>query len=80
MCFLQHVWKRLDYYLHVIAILFLIIFSSIASIGVFTIIRDQTVFMTKIHGLFLNPFFLITGAYLGIYLIYRMWIIAWMKK
>ncbi|MFF7582125.1 hypothetical protein ACFY90_03955 [Lysinibacillus capsici] len=27
--------------------------------------------MTTIHAVFLNPVFLITGAYLGLYLIYR---------
>ncbi|MCH5586218.1 transposase [Shimazuella sp. AN120528] len=75
LCLFHRIWPKLEVYLNCAAIVSLLIFSSIASIGVYTIIRDHTVFMTSIHGLFLNPFFLITGAYLGLYVIYRLWLI-----
>jgi hypothetical protein len=74
LCFLHRVWPKLTILLNGFATICFIIFSSIASIGIYTIIRDNTVFMTSIHGLFLNPFFLLTGAYLGLYFIYKLWI------
>lgn len=55
---------------HVAAIMSALIFGNIASIAIHQIIEDGTVFMTNIHALFLNPFFLLTGAYLGLYLLY----------
>jgi len=36
---------------------------------IYKIIRDSTVFMTNIHAIFLNPFFLVTASYLGLYVI-----------
>lgn len=76
LCVMQRIWPKLTIFLNGLAIICLIIFSSLASIGIYTIIRDDTVFMTSIHGLFLNPFFLLTGAYLGLYFIYRLWIVT----
>lgn len=54
------------------AIISAIIFGDIAAVSVYQIIIDKTVFMTKIHAIFLNPFFLITGAYLGVYAVYML--------
>ncbi|WP_337189736.1 transposase [Bacillus dakarensis] len=54
------------------AILSALLFGNIASIALYNIIKDDTVFMTNIHGLFLNPLFLLTGAYLGVYLLYSL--------
>lgn len=45
-------------------------FGMIAAKAVYDIISTGTVFMTTVHQVFLNPFFLITGAYSGIYVIY----------
>ncbi|WP_442603394.1 transposase [Paenibacillus sp. KN14-4R] len=50
--------------------LFLWLVSIIAANGVYEVVRDQTVFMTNIHGLFLNPWFLISSAYTGMYALY----------
>lgn len=58
------------------AVVSAIIFGEIASVSVYEIIKDNTVFMTNIHSIFLNPFFLLTGGYLGIYIIYRLIIIT----
>ena len=55
-----------------IAVLSTIIFGAIASTAIYQVISDGKVFMTTIHGLFLNPFFLTTGAYIGVFLLYRL--------
>ncbi|WP_226037896.1 transposase [Aquibacillus saliphilus] len=70
MVILQRRWLKFRMVFNFAALLSTLIFGNIASIAIHKIIRDQTVFMTNIHGLFLEPFFLITGAYLGLYLIY----------
>lgn len=57
---------------HILALISLLIFGNIAALAVYQVIIDQTVFMTAIHGVFLKPMFLITGAYIGIYTIYRL--------
>ncbi|MBU9713186.1 transposase [Evansella tamaricis] len=53
-----------------LAILSALIFGNISATSIHEILIDDTVFMTNIHGIFLNPFFLATGAYLGVYTLY----------
>ncbi|MFC4403871.1 transposase [Gracilibacillus xinjiangensis] len=65
-------WDRIQIVYNVAALIALLLFGNLASVSIYQIIRDNTVFMTNIHGLFLNPFFLITGAYLGLYAIYQL--------
>ena len=60
-------WKR---YFDAAAVLAAVIAGNIAAISVYQIIRDNAVFMTTIHGIFLNPFLLAAGGYLGVYYIY----------
>ncbi|KYG28276.1 hypothetical protein [Alkalihalobacillus trypoxylicola] len=55
-----------------LAYLFFILFSSLAAYYVWEILRTGEVFMTTIHSLFLNPFFLIASSYLGLYVIYQL--------
>ncbi|MEK4464188.1 MULTISPECIES: transposase [Paenibacillus] len=62
---------------NVVSILSTIIFGNISALAIYEILRDHAVFMTSIHAIFLNPMFLITGAYLGVYLIYRLMIISY---
>ena len=61
---------------NIIAVISAIIFGNIASTSIFQILIDNAVFMTAIHGIFLNPFFLITGAYLGVFIVYRLLILT----
>ncbi|USK59615.1 transposase [Peribacillus asahii] len=68
MIILQRKWFKFRSIFHVAAILSALIFGNIASISIHQIIENQTVFMTNIHALFLNPLFLLAGAYLGVYL------------
>jgi len=72
MIILQRKWFKFRSIFHVAAILSALIFGNIASISIHQIIENQTVFMTNIHALFLNPLFLLAGAYLGVYLLYTL--------
>ena len=63
------IWKRL---LDAAAVMAAVIAGNIAALAIYQIIRDNAVFMTTIHGIFLNPFFLVTGAYLGLYYTYQL--------
>lgn len=65
---------------NVSAVLALIIFGSIASTSIYQIIVDGAVFMTTIHAIFLNPLFLAVGAYLGVFMIYRLMLLTWIEK
>ncbi|SHF94513.1 transposase [Ornithinibacillus halophilus] len=65
----QSKWDSMKVVFNILALLSTLIFGNIASIAIYDIIKDGTVFMTNIHGLFLNPLFLITGAYLGVYVL-----------
>ncbi|MGE6260466.1 transposase [Heyndrickxia sporothermodurans] len=57
---------------NIIAVISLIIFGNIAVASIYQILIDNNVFMTTIHGIFLNPYFSITGSYLGVFFIYRL--------
>lgn len=73
-CLLWH-WMRLAY--NMVALISAIISFSAASRTIYSVIRDNTVFMTTIHAIFIDLFFLIPSAYLGVYVIYLLYIAAW---
>jgi len=68
----QKIWMKWRIYFNVVAVMSTVIFGEIAALAIYEILKDNTVFMTHIHAVFLNPLFLITGAYLGIYFLYRL--------
>jgi len=72
MFFLQKFRRKFSIVFNFGAVVSGIIFGDIAAVSVYEIIKDHTVFMTNIHSIFLNPLFLSTGGYLGIYIIYRL--------
>ncbi|MCJ8008680.1 transposase [Lederbergia wuyishanensis] len=76
MYFLHRSQERFRFIFNLGAIVSAIIFGDIASLSIFEIIKDNTVFMTNIHSIFLNPLFLLSGGYLGIYIMYRLIIIT----
>ena len=76
MCFSQKKWIHFRLIFNAAAIIAVLVFGNIASLSIYQIIKDNTVFMTAIHAIFLNPFFLITGAYIGIYLLYKLILIS----
>ncbi|CUB09823.1 hypothetical protein BN2127_JRS1_01608 [Bacillus cereus] len=56
--------------LHISAYFALYVLGTIISIHIYDVLMQDLVFMTSIHGILLNPFFLISGAYIGIYALY----------
>lgn len=76
MIYIHHHWIKSWIYFNLVMVLSVIIFGNIAAISVYQIIRDNEVFMTAIHAVFLNPLFLITGAYIVIYSIYRLMLLV----
>lgn len=68
----RKIWHKLRLFYNVAALLSALVVGNILSLAIYSVIKDQTVFMTHIHGILLNPFFLLTGSYLGVYFIYRM--------
>lgn len=80
MFYLQNQWKNSQIIFNSMAVISIIIFGNIAAISIYQIIVDDKVFMTTIHAIFLNPFFLITGAYLGLYILYRLLILTANEK
>lgn len=76
MFYLQNKSKKFQIIFNSIAVLSAIISGNIASTSIYQILIDDAVFMTAIHGIFLNPFFLVTGAYLGVFIVYRLLILT----
>ncbi|RKP57418.1 transposase [Cohnella endophytica] len=72
MIYVQNKWAHYRAAFNAAALIAGLIFGNIAAISVYKIIRDHIVFMTTIHAVFLNPFFLATGAYLGVFFLYRL--------
>lgn len=72
MFFLQNHSKLFRMIFNIIAVISTLILGNIAATSIYQILIDNTIFMTTIHGIFLNPYFLITGAYLGAFIIYRL--------
>jgi hypothetical protein len=66
----QKKWDGIHAVFNLIAIISALVFGNIATLSIYQIIKDNTVLMTNIHAIFLNPFFLITGSYLGVYILY----------
>lgn len=69
-------WPQSKLVLNLLALISALIFGILSALAIHEMIKDNTVFMTNIHGLFLNPVFLITGAYIGVYFLYRLIILT----
>jgi hypothetical protein len=77
MLMIQHKWIKWRIVFNVASVLSTLILGNISALAIYEILRDNTVFMTSIHAIFLNPMFLMTGAYLGVYLLYRLLLITY---
>ncbi|MDT8859730.1 hypothetical protein N0O92_05745 [Alkalihalobacillus sp. MEB130] len=62
--------------MNIIAVVSGVIFGNIITVTIYTIIQSNEVFMTTVHGIFLNPLFLVTGGYLGVFVLYRLILIS----
>lgn len=80
MLYLKHKISVFKLIFNIVAVISTIIFGSIASTSIYQIIVDDAVFMTTIHAIFLNPVFLMTGAYLGVFIIYRLMMLTLEEK
>jgi hypothetical protein len=74
--FFESLWGKFRLILNIVAILSTMVFGMILSLAVYQVILDNKVLMTNIHAILLNPFFLITVSYLGLYILYRLLIIT----
>lgn len=68
--------KQSQFIFNSLAIIAIFTFSLITATFLYQILAEQALFTTKIHGIFLNPLFLISGSYLGVYIIYRLIILT----
>lgn len=76
MLYLKNRNKKFQIAFNAIATISAVIFGVIAAVSIRQILIDDTVFMTAIHSVFLNPTFLVTGAYIGLFTIYRLLILT----
>ncbi|KMK75381.1 hypothetical protein AB990_17420 [Alkalihalobacillus pseudalcaliphilus] len=63
---------RFSFFYDLCAYLALVLFSTLAATYIYDVLNTGEVFMTTIHSLFLNPYFLITGGYIGLYVIFQL--------
>jgi hypothetical protein len=56
--------------LDIISYIALYTFGCILSLSICDVLQKDAVFMTTIHKVLLNSYFLSAGAYLGVYLLY----------
>lgn len=77
MVFIQYRWRKMCSVFNILMVISVLIAGDIAAMSLYQVIRDNAVFMTRIHGLFLNPLFMATGAYAGLYTIYRLMLLSW---
>ncbi|MEK4344350.1 transposase [Paenibacillus sp. FSL P4-0184] len=77
MLMIQRKWIKWRIVFNVASVLSTLILGNISALAIYEILRDNTVFMTSIHAIFLNPMFLLTGAYLGVYLVYRLMLMTY---
>lgn len=66
-----------DILFNILAIVSLYLFSVTTALAVLQTIFDQTVYLTTIHSILLNPLFLIPGGYLGMFALYRLLRLTW---
>ncbi|WP_144787928.1 transposase [Lysinibacillus fusiformis] len=72
MVYLQQKSGKMRLIFNALGVVSAILFGYIAATSITQIILEDLVFMTTIHAVFLNPIFLITGAYLGLFFIQYM--------
>ncbi len=72
MVYLQQKSDKMRLIFNALGVVSAILFGYIAATSITQIILEGVVFMTTIHAVFLNPIFLITGAYLGLFFIQYM--------
>lgn len=78
MVFIKYRWKKAAVLYHLLAVICSVIAGINISITTIQVILHNQVFTTAFHGIFINLWFILSSAYLIMYLIYslieRTWI------
>ncbi|MEC0372430.1 transposase [Paenibacillus chibensis] len=73
-------FRVVRYALHLLALVCYYTVGSIITAAVYSNRAHDTVFTTDVHNVLLNPWFLFTGAYLGLYIPYRLLAGFWLYR
>lgn len=65
---------------NVLAFISLYLFSVTVALYVLDTILEEKVYNTTIHGILLNPFFIISGGYFGMYALYQILRLIFSRK
>lgn len=76
MYFLHRKSKAFQKLFNIIALILAVVFANSITLTVYETLINHAVYSTEIHRILLNPFFLIPGAYLGIFLLYKLLILT----
>lgn len=76
MVYVQYRWRWGRTLFNILMLVSVIIFGDVGAMSVYQVIIEGNLFMTAIHGVFLNPLFLATGGYIGLYIIYRLLLLS----
>jgi len=69
---LAHRNRALATALHLLAVLSFFVAGSIFAAVMYEVVKQGTQLTSQIHAVFLYPSFLIAGAYIGVYIPYRL--------
>ncbi|MBG9793981.1 hypothetical protein ABD76_16300 [Paenibacillus dendritiformis] len=72
MAWLGHRYRMLGTAFHLLALLSFFVAGSIFASVMYEVVKEGTQLTSQIHAVFLYPSFLIAGAYVGLYIPYRL--------
>ena len=72
---LGSLWRPVRLVVDALGLAAAFVFFVIVAVAVMKTIGDDTVFMTQVHEILLEPLFLICGAWLGPYTMMRLWLV-----
>ncbi|CDQ41971.1 MULTISPECIES: hypothetical protein [Virgibacillus] len=74
MYYIQRRYRKTHIMFTFAALFAALVFGNIVATSIYQVIKNNTVLMTDIHAILLNPFFQISGLYLGAYFLYLLFI------
>lgn len=72
MAFLHVKFKKAHYIFDFIAIILFVFLGNLVGLSIYNSIEDHAVFTTAIHGLLIDPNFLVCSGYIFIYTTYKL--------
>lgn len=76
MYFSQRNRPQLRWLYHIIALIALVVVGNITALKIYEVLKNEAVYSFQIHSIFQNLIFLITSAYLGVYLIFLLLLVS----